>query len=224
MAPAGLKELREHSKEVLFPEITSIPFVFLPGVRVNGASLEEADLMRGEETELMGIGVGGASCAYLLPGSHSKMVLIDAEGRIVSFSTMLTGEMIDALSRHTILKSAIDLTVDTIEPSALWEGFSYCREHGINEALFKVRVLEKVFQADPIRRYNFFLGLILCDEILRLTKTSAEKFIIGGKKQLKEATAHLLGRVSDKEVICLSEEEVANSTAIGAMRIYEYQV
>jgi 2-dehydro-3-deoxygalactonokinase len=71
----------------------------LSGVDESGV----AEVMRGEETQVMGIQTllrnGGIAC---LPGTHSKWVRMEA-GRIVSFATHMTGEAFAALRGHTIL-------------------------------------------------------------------------------------------------------------------------
>ena len=53
--PAGIKELHATMHETVIPEISGIPFVFLRGLRTAADSLEDADMMRGEETELLGL-------------------------------------------------------------------------------------------------------------------------------------------------------------------------
>ena len=62
-----------------------------------------AEVMRGEETQVFGVletmGGGGLAC---LPGTHSKWVRIEG-GRIVGFTTHMTGEAFGVLRGHTIL-------------------------------------------------------------------------------------------------------------------------
>ena len=62
-----------------------------------------AEVMRGEETQVLGVPAlvrdGGIAC---LPGTHSKWVRVEG-GRIVSFTTHMTGETFGALRGHTIL-------------------------------------------------------------------------------------------------------------------------
>jgi 2-dehydro-3-deoxygalactonokinase len=59
--------------------------------------------MRGEETQVLGVPPllrdGGVAC---LPGSHSKWVRVEG-GRIVNFTTHMTGEAFAALRGYTIL-------------------------------------------------------------------------------------------------------------------------
>ena len=42
-------------EKVVLSEITEIPFVFIRGVKTFSESFEDTDIMRGEETEIMGI-------------------------------------------------------------------------------------------------------------------------------------------------------------------------
>lgn len=92
--------------------------VIVPGVKTEGETIADADMMRGEETELIGLMEHLERAAvYVLPGSHSKLIHVDAAGRIVDFTTMLTGEMIAALSQNTILKDAVHLAGTRLDES-----------------------------------------------------------------------------------------------------------
>ncbi len=66
------------------------------------------DVMRGEETQLLGA-LGPQSTgsqAVCMPGTHSKWVHVK-NGRVTGFSSFMTGELFDAISKHTILSHAI---------------------------------------------------------------------------------------------------------------------
>lgn len=219
VAPAGLAELHAVMQECELKEITNIPFVFMRGVKIDGADLAGLDMMRGEETELMGLFRGAG--VYVLPGSHSKIITVDEVGRITAFTTMLTGEMIAALSGHTILKDAVDLSQGSVDASYLMQGFSAADSRGLNAALFSVRILKNLLSADANACYSYFMGVVLCDEIKAILATGAKQIYVGGKKQIKEATVLLLHEVSDAAVITVSDAEVDASSALGAVRIYE---
>lgn len=226
-APAGIRELHESMAEVSFPHVSSIPFIFIRGIKLDSKNFDEVDMMRGEETELMGIiklcsrdSVNNS--IVILPGSHSKIVIIDKNGMITNFSTMLTGEMIMALSQGTILKDAVDLSLNSFDESTLAQGFLYAKEAGLNKALFKVRILKNIFKKSPIEVYSFYIGAILSDEIDHIIKAQAKSVIIGGKQQIKAAMAFLISRFSDKKVTVIDEESVSTSTSIGAIEIYEF--
>ena len=221
VAPAGLAELHCGSKRVSLLEICGIPFFFISGVKTLG-ELGECDMMRGEETELMGLIKGGEACTYVLPGSHSKLVSVGADGRILKLQTMLTGEMIAAISSGTIIANCIDLSLSTFDYEALEAGYAYAVEYGLNEALFKVRVLKNIFGKDILYTYSFFIGAVLKDEIKAIIAHSAKRVVIGGRAQIKRATAYLLGKLSDKEIVELDDKTVDSSVVRGALKIYEY--
>lgn len=221
-APAGIRELHESMYKCDIPQISSIPFVFIRGVKCSGKSFADTDIMRGEETELMGI-IDSAygKCVYVLPGSHSKIIKTDEKDRICDFSTMLTGEMIYVLSQHTILKDAVDLSISEFDEKMLLCGFDTCKNEGINKALFKVRILKNIFNASPIECYSFFMGVVLCDELISIISSDAEKVVLAGKSQLKRAMAYILRNRSNLGVVVLDDSTVDASTALGAVRIFE---
>ncbi|OWV71902.1 2-dehydro-3-deoxygalactonokinase [Rhizobium sp. R634] len=78
----------------------------LPGLAQRDAA--RPDVMRGEETQLLGA-LGRASVgaqAVCMPGTHSKWVHVN-DGKVTGFSTFMTGELFDAISKHTILSHAV---------------------------------------------------------------------------------------------------------------------
>ncbi|MBW9063907.1 2-dehydro-3-deoxygalactonokinase [Rhizobium herbae] len=76
----------------------------LPGL----AQRSEAapDVMRGEETQLLGARLGSGSHLVCMPGTHSKWVRITG-GIVDGFSTFMTGELFDVISKHSILSHAV---------------------------------------------------------------------------------------------------------------------
>lgn len=220
--PAGINELHENMYETVIDEISDIPFVFICGVKTDAEEIDTLDMMRGEETELMGIiNEEYGECVYILPGSHSKIIKTDKESRIVSFSTMLTGEMIASLSQGTILKDAVDLSVSEINREYLLKGYDYSKSAGINKALFKVRILKNIFGRSKEEIYSFFMGIVLCDEIEEIIKNDVKTVVLGGKAQIKKAMAVILREKSDKNIVELDEKAVDYSTSVGMIRIYE---
>ena len=222
IAPAGISELHKNSREVMLEEISTIPFYFVCGVKTVGESLVDLNMMRGEETELMGIRrEDDGECIYILPGSHSKLARLDGNGKIIDFKSTLTGEMIAAMTKSTILSTCVDLTANLYEP-ALIEGYDYAKEYGVNETLLKTRTLQGLLKKDKDYLYSFFMGAILCDEIKAIVKMPENKVIISGRAEIKAALSALLKSTSDKTVIELDQKTIDNSTVRGAIKIYEY--
>ncbi|MBR0830528.1 2-dehydro-3-deoxygalactonokinase [Bradyrhizobium manausense] len=79
----------------------------LPGIaqRETGAP----DVMRGEETQLLGaLGLDATGDALVcMPGTHSKWVTVRG-GTVARFATFMTGELFSAISRETILSHAVN--------------------------------------------------------------------------------------------------------------------
>ncbi|MDN2584181.1 2-dehydro-3-deoxygalactonokinase [Aquibium sp. ELW1220] len=101
-APVGLYAL--HAGAVVVPH-ASRDVRILPGIcqRLPGRE----DVMRGEETQLAGAVAGGLTDGLVcLPGTHSKWAAIEA-GRLVSFTTFMTGELFAVIGGHTILKDTL---------------------------------------------------------------------------------------------------------------------
>jgi 2-dehydro-3-deoxygalactonokinase len=71
--------------------------------------LDAPDLMRGEETQILGAlhldpALRRGQHLLCLPGTHTKWVLLD-EGSVLEFLTATTGEMFALLSAHSVLVS-----------------------------------------------------------------------------------------------------------------------
>lgn len=79
----------------------------LPGIAQ--ARPDRPDVMRGEETQLLGVTEPGFTGLVCIPGTHSKWITIEA-GHIVEFSTYMTGELFSVISQHSILTHAIEAT------------------------------------------------------------------------------------------------------------------
>lgn len=78
----------------------------LPGLAQRDA--RHADVMRGEETQLLGAAgaLGAGDQLVCMPGTHSKWVRLDG-GAVTGFSTFMTGELFDVIARHSILTHTV---------------------------------------------------------------------------------------------------------------------
>ncbi|MGX4773818.1 2-dehydro-3-deoxygalactonokinase [Bradyrhizobium guangdongense] len=78
----------------------------LPGIAQR--DMKAPDVMRGEETQLLGaLGLGAAGEALVcMPGTHSKWVRVK-DSIVEHFATFMTGELFSVVSRETILALAV---------------------------------------------------------------------------------------------------------------------
>ncbi|MNK28491.1 2-keto-3-deoxy-galactonokinase [compost metagenome] len=104
--PATLDAVAAHLHPV---QIGAHAVAIVPGLacrRADGAP----DIMRGEETELLGLLASGAVPAtgvVALPGTHSKWVQLQ-DGGVVAFMTAMSGEIFDRLTAAGLLASVVD--------------------------------------------------------------------------------------------------------------------
>ncbi|MGB3813286.1 MAG: 2-dehydro-3-deoxygalactonokinase [Shinella sp.] len=78
----------------------------LPGLAQRDAMTP--DVMRGEETQLLGAAgeLGDGAHLVCMPGTHSKWVRLSG-GKVEGFSTFMTGELFEAIATNTTLSHAI---------------------------------------------------------------------------------------------------------------------
>ena len=77
----------------------------LPGIAQRDPLAPE--VMRGEETQLLGLGDAAPRRLVCMPGTHSKWVEIE-DGWVRRFATFITGELFSLLSKHSTLAFAMD--------------------------------------------------------------------------------------------------------------------
>ena len=106
MAPSALSGILAGAVAVPHP---ARRILLVPGVAQGDP--DAPDVMRGEETQLVGMSRLIASGSHLvcMPGTHSKWVEIQ-DGEVRAFRTWLTGELFSILSKQSILRHSIGET------------------------------------------------------------------------------------------------------------------
>lgn len=189
------------------------------------------DVMRGEETQLIGLGaamdLSGRDAIFIFPGTHSKHMFV-RDGRLIDFKTFMTGEVFNLMANQSILKDSIEhyhLSDFNEEAAAAFR--SGIRESGagnILNALFTVRT-NQLFDLLNKRENGMFLsGLLIGHEIRDLTKeTDAHLVLCGGNNlyQLYKAAIEALGLAGRATII--PSEIVDRAATTGHIRIFENQ-
>lgn len=144
---------------------------------ISGVS-NNKDVMRGEETQLIGLGVLEPEMLSkdpicILPGTHSKHIDIQ-NGKAVDFKTFMTGEIFDLLIRHSILKNSISISdniADLLNDSnkkAFNKGVQQSQVDNFLHTLFSVRI-NKLFGSLTDEQNFFYLsGLVIGTELRSL--------------------------------------------------------
>src|SRR5215212_6605254 len=99
--PTPLDALHEGAIRVEAPGDIRI----LPGIAQ--ARAEQPDVMRGEETQLLGVTEPDFSGLVCIPGTHSKWVRIE-DGQVVEFSTHMTGELFSVIAESLKKINAVE--------------------------------------------------------------------------------------------------------------------
>lgn len=163
--PAGVEALAEHV--TTFASVSGRALSIVPGVR----DAARPDVMRGEETEIMGaLAVHpelAATSQIVLPGTHSKWVDI-RKGTIAGFSTMMTGELYALLTQHSILGTLIPTeTLTETNWPAFDDGVRTARASGNVGALtriFSARALVLEARLAPAAVPGYISGLLIGEE------------------------------------------------------------
>lgn len=150
----GMAGARQGWTEAGYVTVPALPDAILRGaVRVPGESRDvrilpglanrdpaHPDVMRGEETQLLGAlaGLGEGRQLACMPGTHSKWVSLEG-ATVTGFSTYMTGELFDVISRHSLLSHSL------------------AGSEGMDMAAFRTAVLKAV--AEPARASNLLFAI-----------------------------------------------------------------
>ncbi len=150
----------------------------VPGVRMNETS--HFDVMRGEEVQVFGWlsqqTEPDSSFRLCLPGTHSKWVDIQ-EGCIARLETVLTGELFDVLSRHSVLVQGEQIYSEEAFIKGVEAGSA---TKGLLRQLFNTRARVVAGNENPATARSYLSGLILGNELSEMSKdVEAIHFVCG---------------------------------------------
>lgn len=163
----------------------------VPGLRWRGPE-GEVDVMRGEETQLLGaFALGAGNGWFVLPGTHSKWVQLH-DGAAVRWRTHMTGELFALLGRHGTL-AAFDGDADI--PDAFEAGLRAAADGALTHTLFgcRARVVTGALPAAHARAY--LSGVLVGTEWLDIPTLPREVQLIASPALARpyEAVARHLG-------------------------------
>ena len=181
--PTQLDDLSSHAVKV---RTQGRDVRILPGLAQR--SCVEPDVMRGEETLLLGaLSKGAVYENYCMPGTHSKWVQMQ-EGSVLKFQTFMTGELFAFLNLHSTLSPFLNG-----EDKALHK-----------HAAFKVAVKEIVVKPSLLMNVLFSIrsGALLFpieDKLASLARLSG--LLIGAElATMKDKSANTIGLIAQGEL------------------------
>ena len=229
-APAGERELAKALRQFSDPEVADLPIYLVPGVRTGPVSpslqqLQDTDLMRGEETMIVGLleaGLLSPNSTFLNLGSHWKAISIDDTGRIASSFTTLSGEFIHVLQTHTVLASALPQgRLEALDPEWLERGRRFERQNGTGRSMFAVRLLEQVFQIAPSALSSFLLGAVVESDLNSMDRLGILNgpIVVAGTGSASEAWCRIL-ESTDRNPTLLSQDTLERCFVAGLIRLF----
>lgn len=129
----------------------------VPGYRWRGAQ-GEVDVMRGEETQLLGaLALGHGDGWYVLPGTHSKWVKV-VKGAVHVLRTYMTGELFGLLSLHGTLAGMVG---EDEAPEAFGAGLRAAAQGALSQTLFSCRARVVAGDMPASQARSYLSGLLI---------------------------------------------------------------
>ncbi len=232
VAPVSPQDFANGIHSQVIEEISALPIHFVPGVKnidyQPGDNLAEQDIMRGEEVEALAIAEAcqiDQAAIIALPGSHSKFVALDNKRSILGCCTTLAGELIDIITRHTILTSSLQgQFTDELCYASLLAGYREAERTGLGKALFSIRLLEQFGQKPQNELASYLVGVVLHSDLKAIATLQAQSLsaqapvYVGGRGILCDATAYLLTQTLN-DIAVIQCSDLDDLSAAGAMHV-----
>lgn len=223
--PVSIEDLKSNLKEI---EFLNMKMYLIPGIKTKKYFLEkyklnQSDIIRGEESELIGalkLFPETNNSIVILPGSHNKFIEVDSKGKILDFSSTLSGEILEMLIKNTILNKSISDFSATVNEEFLKIGFESCRESGFTESTFMTRTMDLFNNLTAEEKFSYLLGCVLCEDLISLNKNflnKRERVIIAGRGNIAEGLEILLKIYHPNLEVIKLESQVLSP--IGALEI-----
>ena len=220
--PAGLDQLSAGLRHLDTGAGTTLHLV--PGVLENDP--QAPDVMRGEETQAMGAAARlGGDALLVMPGTHSKWARL-RDGRLVSFRTMMTGELFALLRQHSILGRGLAEAANATamagagagaaQAAAFDRGVLAAHAHGALARLFSARALTLTGGLEPGCVPDYLSGLLIGDELRTAAAelASAGRIAITGEASLCERYVRAFAVIG-----AAAPERIADAALDGLLRI-----
>lgn len=233
--PVSIKDLGKGIKCRKLENL-DIPFYFIPGLKnkINKCfdELEQIDVMRGEEVETFGIvemcNLKG-NLIIILPGSHTKFVIVDEESNIVKCESSMLGEIFSALAKDTILSDSLSTQlIQQLDKEYIIKGIDYESKHSLTKAAFATRLMHIQMESTENQRANFLCGALISNDLnslllSRMKNGMYEKIIVGGSSPLKEAFKIALNHkgIGDEKIKVLEDNITEIAPSIGAFKVID---
>jgi 2-dehydro-3-deoxygalactonokinase len=216
--PATLRDLHRHL--VTADAGSGVTVKIVPGL-IDDPEGGTPDVMRGEETQLVGLLALrpdlADSCTVLMPGTHSKWVQL-ARGEVRAFRTRMTGELYALLRKHSVLARLMPqddrghFESDAFDAGVAAAGRS--RDGDLAGQLFAVRTLGLTGRWPADALPDYLSGLLVGHELAAGLAARQAALAVVGDSALCERYVRAL-RAFGTEPACVH----SNTACVGLWRI-----
>lgn len=164
--PESICGINQHCVEI---DCEGIPVKLVPGMACDENPLGLPDVMRGEETQLLGYlrhkpQSSDTQNLFCLPGTHSKWV-VTAGDKVTSIHSIPTGEMYDVLVSHSILADRRER--GKWEDKSFFQGLNVASktESSLLTALFSTRSFRLIDPDSTVHTQSYMSGICIGSEM-----------------------------------------------------------
>jgi 2-dehydro-3-deoxygalactonokinase len=169
---------------------------------------DRADVMRGEEVQLLGALAAGLIDPMGMichPGTHNKWATL-RHGKIAEFRTVMTGELFNLLRKHSILS---DLLKGPVEPNDMFrQAARYAIENeALPAELFTIRARVLLGKAKKEDAAAYTSGILIGTDVrIGLSVPTAARITLIGRPELTRLYAAAIGE-ANRDAVELDGEQ-----------------
>jgi 2-dehydro-3-deoxygalactonokinase len=188
----------------------------------------ENDVLRGEETQLVGLAhlltiSAEKEYVFILPGTHSKHLYLK-NNQLINCRTFMTGEMFNIIKHHSILKDSIEKmgedSFSESEQNAFEKGIRTAQTSNILNNIFTVRTNQLFNKLSKKENFAYLSGLLIGTEMKDLGSIENSTFVLCSGNSLYEYYKTAM-EVLDltARTIFVPAEIVEQATIVGQLKI-----
>lgn len=197
--------------------------IIISGVRTTD------DVMRGEETKLIGCASGitnQENHVYIFPGTHPKHAEVK-DGKVTGFKTYMTGEFFELLSKKSVLsvsvKESKGLELESFLQSFI-QGVKDSTNVNLLHSCFLVRTNDLFKKFTPEDNYHYLSGLLIGAELKDLIDRKANIIIVGNAVLTQQYLTALRILKIPKENALVKSMDADEALIKGQREIYRKQI
>ena len=195
----------------------------------------EHDVMRGEETQLIGLLALLDTKEYpindtiiLFPGTHSKHIYIQNQ-QLINFHTFMTGEVFNLMSHYSILKDSVEpprsINFAENELDAFKSGIHELNATSILNSLFRVRTNQLFNKLTKRQNALYLSGLLIGSELKTLVDKKNWQLILCSGSNLYELYKLAMHELNLSErTTTISANLLDKATIAGQVKIMQNQL